>query len=74
MHLAEAGTPVLGDPVYGKKSADAFVARVAAGLGHQALHARVLGFAHPEGGARVRFEALPPPEFERALAALRADV
>ena len=72
MHLAEAKTPVLGDPLYGKRPADERVAAVAKELGHQALHARVLGFLHPTSGERVRFEAQPPPDFERALARLRA--
>jgi 23S rRNA pseudouridine1911/1915/1917 synthase len=71
MHLAEAKTPVLGDPVYGKKIGDEHVARVAKELGHQALHARVLGFVHPTTGERVRFEASPPADFARALGELR---
>jgi 23S rRNA pseudouridine1911/1915/1917 synthase len=71
MHLSEAGTPVLGDPVYGKKPRDPLLARVADELGHQALHARLLGFVHPTTGEHVRFEAPPPADFQRALAALR---
>jgi 23S rRNA pseudouridine1911/1915/1917 synthase len=71
MHLAEAGTPVLGDPVYGKRPKDADVAAVAESLGHQALHARVLGFVHPTTRRKVRFEAPPPEDFTRALEALR---
>jgi len=83
MHLADAKTPVLGDPVYGKKppadrpkagrkdSDAAEVARVATELGHQALHARVLGFVHPVTREHVRFEAPPPEDFARALDELR---
>jgi 23S rRNA pseudouridine1911/1915/1917 synthase len=71
MHLAEAGTPVLGDPVYGKRAADPRVARVARELGHQALHARVLGFVHPTTQKRVHFESPPPADFARALEELR---
>ncbi len=71
MHLSEAKTPVLGDPVYGKRISDERIARVARELGHQALHARLLGFVHPTTGEKVRFEAPPPEDFERALAALR---
>jgi len=70
VHLAEAGTPVLGDPLYGKPPRDATVRAVGEALGHQALHARVLGIVHPATGARLRFEAPPPPDFEVALAAL----
>jgi 23S rRNA pseudouridine1911/1915/1917 synthase len=71
VHLAEGGTPVLGDPLYGKTPRDSRIRDVAEGLGHQALHARVLGFVHPGSGQRVRFEAAPPPDFARALAALK---
>ncbi len=71
VHLAESGTPVLADPVYGKPPKDARVRVIASELGHQALHARLLGFTHPTTGKRVRFEAPPPADFESALAALR---
>jgi 23S rRNA pseudouridine1911/1915/1917 synthase len=70
VHLAESGTPVLGDPVYGKPPRDAELRAVGERLGHQALHARVLGFVHPTSGARVRFEADPPRDFADALKAL----
>jgi len=70
VHLAESGTPVLGDPLYGKPPRDARVRGVADTLGHQALHARVLGFVHPRTGEPMRFEAPPPPDFTEALASL----
>ncbi len=72
VHLAENGTPVLGDPLYGKAAKDLEVRGVAERLGHQALHARVLGLVHPETGARIRFESPPPADFAEALAALAA--
>jgi 23S rRNA pseudouridine1911/1915/1917 synthase len=62
VHLAETGTPVLGDPL---------LKEVAQLLGHQALHARVLGFVHPGTGKVVRFEIPPPEDFARALQQLR---
>jgi 23S rRNA pseudouridine1911/1915/1917 synthase len=71
VHLAESGTPVLGDPLYGKPPRDAHVRDVAETLGHQALHARVLGFVHPRTGKPMRFEAPPPSDFADALARLR---
>jgi 23S rRNA pseudouridine1911/1915/1917 synthase len=70
VHLAESGTPVLGDPVYGKPPRDARVREVGERLGHQALHARLLGFMHPRTGERVRFEAPLPADFVDALRAL----
>ncbi len=70
VHLAEGGWPVLGDPVYGHAPRDARVRAVGVRLGHQALHARVLGFVHPGTGAPVRFEAAVPRDFAMALEAL----
>jgi 23S rRNA pseudouridine1911/1915/1917 synthase len=70
VHLAESGTPVLGDPLYGKPPRDARVREVGERLGHQALHARLLGMVHPRTGEHVRFEAAPPEDFHAALAAL----
>ncbi len=72
MHLAENATAVLGDPLYGKPPKNETVRQVATTLGHQALHARLLGFDHPRTGERVRFEAPPPADFELALETLRA--
>jgi 23S rRNA pseudouridine1911/1915/1917 synthase len=43
-----------------------------AGFRRQALHARVLGFAHPISSERLRFEAPPPSDFEALRDALRA--
>ncbi|HXX67322.1 MAG TPA: RluA family pseudouridine synthase [Polyangiaceae bacterium] len=72
VHLAENATPVLGDPLYGSATpSTAAVDRAAKHLGHQALHARVLGFSHPRTGQRLRFEAPAPADFVEALLALR---
>ena len=73
VHLSEqAGTPLIGDPLYGKKSNDPELAAIADGLGRQALHAAVLGFLHPESRKPMRFEIEAPEDFRIALAALRA--
>lgn len=69
VHLADAGAPLLGDPLYGRPPKDARLRAAAEALGRQALHAAVLGFAHPVTGAPLRFETEPPEDF---LAALRA--
>jgi 23S rRNA pseudouridine1911/1915/1917 synthase len=71
VHLAESGTPVLGDPLYGKPPRDTGLRALAERLGHQALHARVLGFVHPVTRQALRFEAPPPADFGEVLAALR---
>lgn len=73
VHLAEVlGTPVLGDPLYGRPPADASLRAMADRLGHQALHARSLGFVHPTSQAMVRFEAPLPADVAEVLARLRA--
>jgi 23S rRNA pseudouridine1911/1915/1917 synthase len=72
VHLTEVcRAPILGDPLYGRPPRDARVRAVAERLGHQALHARVLGFVHPTTGQSMRFEAEAPEDFRGALAALR---
>jgi 23S rRNA pseudouridine1911/1915/1917 synthase len=70
VHLAESGTPVLGDPLYGKVPRDPRVRETGEHLGHQALHARLLGLLHPRSGQLVRFEAGRPEDFAAALRAL----
>ena len=71
MHLADAGHPVLGDSLYGRSTGDPLLREVSSDLGRQALHATLLGFDHPITGEPLRFETPPPPDFARALEALR---
>ena len=53
VHMAEAGHPLIGDPVYGRVSAARRRALPAAirdevcGFSRQALHAYLIGFVHP---------------------------
>jgi 23S rRNA pseudouridine1911/1915/1917 synthase len=63
VHLAHAGHPILGDPVYGVP---------AAGIARQALHAWRLALTHPQSGAPLVFTAPPPQDFQALLARLRA--
>lgn len=70
VHFAEAGFPLLSDPLYGTRAS-----RRPEIIGRQALHAWKLGFPHPATGKRLSFTAPPPDDFqaaERALAAERA--
>jgi 23S rRNA pseudouridine1911/1915/1917 synthase len=70
-HLAHLGCPLIGDPLYGKQrglralgpNADAVDAVVRA-FSRQALHAAVLGFAHPITGAQLRFESPLPADLQ----------
>jgi len=72
VHLGEAGHPILGDELYGKRQgATPRIALVQRELGRQALHAWKLEFAHPRSGRPLSFEAPIPADFQRALEALR---
>lgn len=66
VHLSAAGMPIVADPVYGRSRASQ------SSLARPALHAAVLGFSHPRGGERVRFEAPLPPDLKGLLAELRS--
>jgi 23S rRNA pseudouridine1911/1915/1917 synthase len=73
VHLSEqARTPLLGDALYKATRLAPELEPIAAVLGRQALHAKVLGFVHPESGALLRFESPLPSDFQSALDALRA--
>jgi 23S rRNA pseudouridine1911/1915/1917 synthase len=64
VHLAAIGHPIVGDALYGRRSAI---------IGRQFLHAARLGFAMPLGGREVEFESPLPADLSAALAALRQE-
>ncbi|MBV9858693.1 MAG: RluA family pseudouridine synthase [Alphaproteobacteria bacterium] len=75
VHLAERGNPLIGDPVYGRRSGRALaragpLGAAIAGFPRQALHARLLGFKHPASGLDLCFESALPVD----MAALLADL
>jgi 23S rRNA pseudouridine1911/1915/1917 synthase len=72
VHLAEHGAPLLGDPIYGRAPRDPALRRLARRLGRQALHAALLGLAHPISGEPLRFETPAPADMATALAQARA--
>ena len=71
VHLSEAGTPVVGDRTYGKRSPDPEVAAAAERLGRQALHAAVLRFRHPVTGTTIDLLSPMPQDMQDLVAALR---
>jgi 23S rRNA pseudouridine1911/1915/1917 synthase len=71
VHLASAGLPIVGDPVYGRRGrAPRPDVGLPGALDRPALHAAVLGFTHPTRGEHLRFEAPLPPDLADLLAAL----
>lgn len=81
-HFAHIGHPLIGDQVYGRgpglgglkpgdEAADAAI-KALKKFRRQALHAKVLGFAHPISGEALRFERDAPADFQSLRSALEA--
>ncbi|WP_308424403.1 RluA family pseudouridine synthase [Chelatococcus reniformis] len=79
VHLASLGHPLLGDPLYGGgfRTKAALLPSVAreclVALGRQALHAGVLGFAHPTTGEALSFTSEPPGDLAALAQSLGFD-
>jgi 23S rRNA pseudouridine1911/1915/1917 synthase len=77
VHLAHAGHPLVGDPVYLKRRPAAAAAlteparRAALDFPRQALHAESLGFLHPATGETLHFTAPPPDDFMQLIHTLQ---
>ena len=73
VHLATAGHPIVGDPVYLRRVPGAAKALNSADrealldFPRQALHAARLGFRHPRTGAALAFETAPPDDMASLL-------
>jgi len=61
IHLAEAGHPLVGEPVYIRDYEEAGGKLLTSG--RLMLHAATLGFEHPVTGARVSLSSALPPDF-----------
>lgn len=64
VHMASIGYPLLGDEVYANNRKSPFK------LEGQCLHARILGFRHPESGEYIETDAPLPAYFEHLLKVL----
>ena len=78
VHLAHAGFPVVGDPVYGGRrripaGCTPELAQALANFPRQALHAARLKLTHPVTAREVQWEAPLPPDMTALLAVLAAD-
>jgi len=76
VHLAHAGYPVVGDPVYGGRrrlpaGASPALLDALQAFQRQALHAARLAFVHPTSGEALAFEAPLPADMQALVAALR---
>jgi 23S rRNA pseudouridine1911/1915/1917 synthase len=61
VHLAAAGHPIVGDPIYGRKRPPREFPRLF-------LHAHTLSFVHPGTGERLTFASPLPPDLEAVIA------
>jgi 23S rRNA pseudouridine1911/1915/1917 synthase len=57
IHLAAAGAPIVGDPLFGPGGVP--ISDAPPGAGGYLLHAASLAFDHPVGGARIKLRSLP---------------
>lgn len=81
VHAQHIHHPILGDPTYGGQavrygpaggSRATFFERLFEAMPRPALHARSLGFEHPETGERVHFEVDMPEDMQHVLERLRS--
>ncbi len=75
VHMSFIHHPVVGDKVYGRgripPDCQNELRMAVASLPGQALHAKTLGFYHPESGKYLQFSSLLPESLEKILAILR---
>ena len=66
VHMTHIGHPLIGDPLYGRGRRKNALPEAASSaideLGRQALHAKTLGFDHPETGKHLTFESKLPSD------------
>jgi 23S rRNA pseudouridine1911/1915/1917 synthase len=82
IHLEHEGHPVFGDPIYGGRlkriasmsgARKKFYSDLLERLPDVALHAQVLGFAHPVSSRELEFSAPLPENMAKVLESLRED-
>ena len=82
VHMKQMGAPVFGDQTYGGRGSglsglsrhDKAVAReMLAVMNRQALHARTLGFIHPDSETFMEFSSDLPEDFSTLLTMMRAE-
>ncbi|TPV93592.1 MAG: hypothetical protein B7733_19585 [Myxococcales bacterium FL481] len=71
LHLAFAGTPVVGERRYGVPALEPAQAQIAAQQSRPMIHAAFLALSHPRHNRLIHVTAPPPPTFTSTVAALR---
>ena len=66
IHLAAAGHPLVGDPLYGPGGVPLPGTRALPGDAGYHLHAAAVGFRHPSSGRETLWECAPPPTLRTA--------
>jgi len=64
VHMKHIGHPVIGDAVYGRRRTSKYYPHINDLINRQALHARVLSFAHPVTGEHLYFHADIPDDMK----------
>lgn len=75
VHMAHLGYPLLGDPLYNRRSNPSknfsdLAKEALANFKRQALHAYLIGFKHPVSGEHLTFEIELPNDIKRLIKAL----
>jgi 23S rRNA pseudouridine1911/1915/1917 synthase len=70
VHMASAGHPLLGDPVYGRSRRALGELLKRLNFARQALHAAELGFIHPVTREALSFKSRIPSDMQELLSAL----
>jgi len=78
VHLKSIGHGILGDQLYGKfrtfaRNYPDHIKKILKEYPSQALHARSLGFVHPDSKEWVAFNSEPPDQMQSLIATLRLD-
>lgn len=78
VHMAHRHYPLIGDPLYGgrpriPRGASDLLIDTLRNFPRQALHARSLGFIHPETEEQVQFESPLPDDIRGLIAVLEAE-
>jgi 23S rRNA pseudouridine1911/1915/1917 synthase len=78
VHMSHRHYPLIGDPLYGgrpriPKGASEELITGLRGFRRQALHARSLGFEHPESGEWLEFDCPLPDDMRELLALLKRE-